>query len=113
MHELSIVLSIVETAEAIVKREAATRVDAIELEIGAIAGIELTALEFAWSPAVTNTVLEHAQRVIHNIPALLRCSNCGHEYQAAERFVPCPVCNEVLNIVLRGKELAIKTLTVS
>lgn len=113
MHELSIVLSIVNAAEEVVKREAATRVDAIELEIGKIAGIEMTSFEFAWQPAVKQTVLEHAQCVIHNIPALLLCSNCGREYQAGERFEPCPICHEMLSVVLKGKELAIKSLVVS
>jgi len=113
MHELSIVLSIVEAAEEVVKREAATRVDTIELEIGAIAGIEMSAFEFAWKPAVRQTVLENARCIVHNIPALMRCSNCGCEYQATERFAPCPSCCEILNIVLKGKELTIKSLVVS
>jgi hydrogenase nickel incorporation protein HypA/HybF len=113
MHELSIVLSIVETAEEIVRQEAATKVDTIELEIGAIAGIEMSAFEFSWKPAVLQTVLENAQCIVHNLPALLRCSNCGREYEAAERFAPCPDCSEILSAVLRGKELAIKSLIVS
>ena len=113
MHELSIALSIVEAAEEVVKREAATRVDSIELSIGAIAGIEMSAFEFAWKPAVKHTVLENAQCIIHSIPALMRCSNCQREYNASECFEPCPFCGEVLNAVLQGKELAIKSLVVS
>lgn len=113
MHELSIVMSVVDAAEEVVRREAATRVDAIELEIGAMAGIEMSAFEFAWNPAVKHTVLENAKCIVNEIPALLRCSACGCEYTGAERFAPCPQCGEILNIVLRGKELTIRSLTVS
>lgn len=60
MHELSIVLSIVDIAEQQVALNDAQSVEEIELEIGQLAGVEWDALDFAWEAATKHTVLEKA-----------------------------------------------------
>lgn len=113
MHELSIVMSIVEIAEEQVKKNHASKVETIELEIGTMAGVEWEALDFAWSAAVKHTVLEDAEREIHHIKAKARCMECGLEFNVTERFQPCPVCRDFLTEFVQGKELRVKSLTVS
>ena len=113
MHELSIVQSIIGIAEEQVRKANAKTVDAIELEIGALAGIEWEALDFAWQAGVPHTVLAHATRSIHRIPARTRCSACALEFESAEWFAPCPDCGEILGDLIQGRELRVKTLVVS
>jgi hydrogenase nickel incorporation protein HypA/HybF len=113
MHELSIVMSIVEIAEGVVAKEKASQVDCIELEIGTMAGIELSALYFSWDLAVKDTVLDGATRTIHEIKARVRCSGCNLKFYPTEAFDPCPQCGEILNVFLCGKELNVKSLSVS
>lgn len=113
MHELSLVLSIIDIAEAQVKKAHARQVDAIELEVGSLAGIEMDALDFSWDVAVKNTVLAKAERKIDHVQAVARCSNCECEYLVHEPFEPCPACNELLVEYLKGKELRVKALVVS
>jgi hydrogenase nickel incorporation protein HypA/HybF len=113
MHELSIVLSIVEIAENELQKAQAHQIDAIELEIGTLAGVEMSALEFAWESAVKNTVLAHAERKIHQIPARARCLDCGLVYPLSEAWGECPACGEFFNEILQGKELRVKSLIVS
>ena len=113
MHELSIVMNIVGIAQEVVERERATQVDGIELEIGTLAGVELSALDFSWDMAVRHTVLEHAVRTVHEVQARARCAQCGHEFVLSRNFDPCPQCHEVLSALLCGRELNIKSLTIS
>ncbi|MBS1554924.1 MAG: hydrogenase maturation nickel metallochaperone HypA [Bacteroidetes bacterium] len=113
MHELSLVLNIIDIAEEEVKKAHAHRVDAIDLEVGSLAGVEIDALKFSWDAAVKDTVLEKAERTIDQVQAVARCSNCGCEYLVHEPFEPCPACNEVLVEYLKGKELRVKSLVVS
>lgn len=113
MHELSIVLSIVDIAGEQVRRAGAARVDRIDLDIGTLAGIEFPALDFAWSAGVRHTVLERAERHINRIAGRARCMDCGHEFDTDELFVACPACGEYLIEVIRGKELRVKSLVVS
>lgn len=113
MHELSIVMSIVDIAEEQVRKAGARKVDRIDLDIGTLAGVEMDALEFAWSEGVKNTVLAGARRNIHRIKAKARCGDCGREYEIEQLFDPCPFCGEFLNELIQGKELRVKSLTVS
>ena len=76
MHELSIVMGILKIAETEAEKAGAKTVDLIELEIGSLAGIELEALDFVWSGAVKDTVLEHAVRKIDLIKGKGQCMEC-------------------------------------
>ena len=111
MHELSIVMSIVDSAREQVAKHSASRVESIGLEIGTLAGIEPDALEFAWEAAIPDTVLSGAERHIHYVQARAKCAGCGHEFDIQQIFEPCPLCGEYFNDLLQGKELKIKTMT--
>ncbi|MCU0445607.1 MAG: hydrogenase maturation nickel metallochaperone HypA [Microscillaceae bacterium] len=113
MHELSIVLSIVEIAENELQKAQAHQIDKIELEIGTLAGVEMDALDFAWEAAVKNTVLAHAERKIQRIEAQARCLDCGLVYPIQQAWAECPACGEFFNEILQGKELRVKSLIVS
>ena len=113
MHELSIIASIVDIAEEQVKKAGAQRVDSIELEIGELAGVEWSALEFAWGVGVQQSVLDGAEWHLHRIPGEACCSECGKNFTMNALFDPCPACGSFFNEILKGKELRVKTLTVS
>ena len=53
-------MGIVDIAEKETAKAKANKVELIELEIGTLAGIEFDSLDFVWSSAVKDTVLEHA-----------------------------------------------------
>jgi hydrogenase nickel incorporation protein HypA/HybF len=110
MHELSIVMSIVETAEEKVKENHAHSVEEIDLIIGDLAGIDSQALDFAWDSAVKNTVLQKAKRNIIHVQAKAKCLECDCEFEIKDQFDPCPLCGEPLLQIIQGKELQIKSM---
>ena len=81
MHELSIVVNIVRIADEQVKKAGASQIDHIELEIGSLAGIEPSALDFAWQEAVKNTVLANADRSIKHIQGRAKCLDCNFHFE--------------------------------
>ena len=113
MHELSIVMGILKIAENETKKAGASKVDLIELEIGTLAGIELNALDFAWSRAISNTVLETAEKKIDVIEAKAQCMDCDHIFTLQQVYDPCPKCQNYLKGILQGKELRVKALEVT
>ena len=113
MHELSIIHSIVEIAEEQVRSRSAQQVDEIELEIGELAGVEWSALDFAWDVGVKHSVLEKAHRVIHKINGQAQCVECDTAFEMNSLFDKCPNCQSYFNNILKGKELRVKALTIS
>jgi len=111
MHELSIVLSILETVEEQARTHNALKVESLDLVIGSLSGVEMEALEFAWEVAVPGTILAHTKRNILAVQALARCTSCKHEFNVNELFEPCPECGSFRVEILKGKELQIKSLT--
>ena len=112
MHELSIALSIIDIAEKEVKKNAASEVIEIELEIGKLSGIEPYALDFAWDQAIVNTVLEKAERKTQYVEARAVCQDCSHEFDIENIYDECPACKSYMKELKSGKELRVKSLTV-
>lgn len=112
MHEMSIALSIVEIASDEALKANAKNINEIEIEIGTISGIEISALEFSLGLAVKNTCLENAQRKIISIPAIAKCLDCNSTFALTTFCEPCPTCGSFTIIIIQGKELKIKSINI-
>lgn len=113
MHELSIALGIVDIAQDAVQKAGAQLVTHIELEIGELAGVELPALEFAWSEAVRGSVLAGATRSIRRVSPRASCMECAHEFDTRQLRDLCPSCASPFTHLVRGQELRVIAVTVA
>jgi hydrogenase nickel incorporation protein HypA/HybF len=112
MHELSIVLHIVDCAEEAARSAGASRIDGIVLEIGALSGVELPALTFVWEEGVRGSLLEGAERTIVEVPGNGQCRDCGHAFAMETLYDPCPACLSFDRDVRQGREMLIRSLTI-
>ncbi|MFZ9003538.1 MAG: hydrogenase maturation nickel metallochaperone HypA [Robiginitalea sp.] len=112
MHELSVAMGIVKIAETETQKAGAREVEAIELEIGTLAGIEFQALDFVWPVAVKDTILERAEKRVHVIKGRARCMDCDTVFEMTHFYDACPSCSSNLKAILQGKELRVKALEV-
>ena len=112
MHELSIAIGIVNIAEKETKKANKKTVKSIELEIGSIAGVELSSLKYVWDSAVKNTILEKAKLNIDFKQAKAECLECKTTFNMKKIYDNCPSCKSHFKNVLQGKELKIKSLEV-
>lgn len=113
MHELSIVMGIVDLAEQKARERHAERISRIDLEIGTLAGIEFDSLDFAWEVGVKSTLLENAERVIDKIQAKAECLECHTKFDMHHLYDDCPSCHSYFNRILCGKELKVKSLIIN
>lgn len=112
MHELSIAISIVDTAIDQAARASAGRVSEVELDVGLLSGIVYEALEFALGVATKGTILEETLFRINRVEPVAECPRCDHLYTPEGMFSQCPECKETGIRLIRGTELKIKSLLV-
>lgn len=113
MHELSIVMGIVDIAEDRARREGAAAIEEIELEIGCLTTIEMAAFEAAWKQAVKATLLERSIKKIHRTPGYATCLECGEQFPLKNLYDACPECSSHFLNISQGKELRVRSLVIS
>lgn len=110
MHELSIVMSIIDLATTEAAKHAAFVIEEIELDIGCLSGIEMDSFDFAWKQAVKRTILENAFRKVNRIEGKAQCLDCETFFDMHHLYDGCPSCNSHLSNIISGKELKVKSL---
>ncbi len=115
MHELSLVLSMLRVAEDAARQDGASRIDAIHLEIGALAGVVPEALEFAFGAAREGTMAEHARLDVTYLPAIAYCRTCEAAFELDNRFgiALCPTCGTPSADLRQGREMHVSHLEVT
>ena len=112
MHEFSIAVNIVEIATENAKKENASVVKEIEIEVGELSGVVIDALEFCMEAAVKESILEGAKINLIHMAGRARCRNCSHEFGIVDFYSVCPKCNSPAPEITGGKELRVKSLMV-
>ena len=110
MHELSVVMGIIEVAESYARGEP---IEEITLEIGCLTTIEMNAFEMAWKQGVKMTLLEKAHKDVRRIPGRALCLECGEPFDIAELYDACPLCGGHFIEITQGKELKVKSLIIA
>ncbi|MFN8265443.1 MAG: hydrogenase maturation nickel metallochaperone HypA [Chitinophagaceae bacterium] len=113
MHELSIVMSIVDIATQQARKAEAERVDEIELDIGELSGVEMNAFDFAWEQGIKDSLLKDAERIVNRVNGVGMCMDCGIDFHMQNLYDSCPVCDGHFIEIKKGKELKVKSLVVS
>jgi len=112
MHEMSIVMSIVDIAEAEAKKANAEVISELELDIGTVSGIEIDALNFAFMSIKPKTMLKNAEIKINTIQAKSKCEDCTFEFETDTVYSLCPECNSYKTKIIQGKEMKVKSMIV-
>jgi hydrogenase nickel incorporation protein HypA/HybF len=112
MHEMSIVAGVLDIAETEARAAGAAVIKTVEIEVGALAGVEIDALEFCFEVARKGTLAEEASLVIHEIPGRGHCLECGQDAEMDYFMAVCPACGEGVLEVRQGRELRVRSLNV-
>ncbi len=120
MHELAIASSLVETLAERFRERPKTRITAVYLRLGPLAGVVESALRAAFEVAALGTLAEGARLEIEHTSLKVRCHICGHEQALADPAedgedirlsclvaLPevCPQCSAPVLDLVEGDEL--------
>ncbi len=112
MHEMSIVTNILAIAEQQGREAGATAINRIEIEVGALAGVEIPSLEFCFSAAKAETMAAGAELVVHEIPGRGWCEGCQTQVPLDFFVAVCPQCGKSVTQVVQGRELKVRCINV-
>jgi hydrogenase nickel incorporation protein HypA/HybF len=112
MHEMSICLSVVQALKEQAKIHSYTRVKAVWLEIGPLAGVEPESLMFCFDAVTQGTLAENAKLEIVHTPLIAWCMTCSKNVNLGSRFDGCPECGGRELQITGGSELKIKSMEV-
>jgi len=112
LHELSLTISMIEIAEEHARREDATTITSLTMEIGALSGVTPEAVEFAFEACSKGTLADGATLEILKIPALGRCRECSKECFMESLYDGCFECGSNAIDILQGQEMALTELEI-
>lgn len=112
MHEMSLMMAILRSAEAKLQEVGGRRVRSLRLAVGLLSGAEPDLLESAFAALSPGTICEGAALEIRRPPLKLRCYGCGAVHELAGLVLSCPACGDRDIELEGGDELMIEEMEV-
>lgn len=111
MHELSLCQSILQVAKKYVIFPHVA-IKNIYLEVGVLATVEKTALQFNFDILKKGTVAEKAILHFIDVPGEATCDACHKAVEIKQYYQACPSCLQFALTITKGQELRIKSIEV-
>ena len=111
MHELGIVINVLEQVDAVAAENKAEKVLKVTMEVGEVSTIvpELFIDAFNWAKKRT-AYLKEAELEMIIIEGRTYCKNCGETYKTTEFGKECPHCGSFDTYLLTGDQVVIKDI---
>lgn len=113
MHEASLAGGVLQLVEDTAAREGFTRLLALRLEAGQLAGVDVRALSFALEALAPGTLLDGARIEIDEPAGQAWCLACSQTVAIAQRGDACPSCGGFHLQPTGGAELRVLDMQVS
>ncbi len=109
MHELGIVMNVLEQVDSVAREYKAEKVQKVTMEVGEVSTIvpELFTDAFNWAKKKTD-YLKDAELEMIIIEGRTYCQNCGGTYRTTEHGKKCPHCGSFETYLLTGDQVIIK-----
>lgn len=110
MHELALSQSIVDVVAECGRREGLRRVSRVVVQVGDAAPVDPDSLAFCFDVVTADTIADGAELSIERIALRVACRDCGTEFEPAHVAAACPSCGAYGHLLLKGRELRVKSL---
>ena len=107
MHEVSVAQSLLNAIEAEADLYRITSVTKVQISVGALAGVQVDSLVFAFDLLKEGTVAAGAVLDVVHVPAKGVCDVCGLDVEITSHFTACPRCGEPVLNMRDGRDLCL------
>lgn len=112
MHEMSLCEGILQILEEQAKQQHFTQVKAVHLEVGVLAGVELSSLEFSYDIVMKDSLAQGSRLILHEKSASAWCMQCMQTVEIKKHGEACPCCQSFQLQINTGEEFRITELEV-
>ena len=111
MHELGIVMNVLEQVDSVAAENKAEKVLQVTMEVGEVSSIvpDLFIDAFNWAKKKT-AFLQEAELEMIIIEGRTYCQNCGETYKTTDHGKQCPHCGSYETYLLTGDQVIIKDI---
>ncbi len=110
MHELGVIIEVVNQVEQFAKENAVERIDTLVLQIGELSSMIPEYMQKLYPAAVEGTMLQDSRLEIEVIPGNGLCKSCKQVFNLLTERGTCPKCGSKSFELLSGKEFYIKEI---
>lgn len=110
MHELGIMINVVQTVENFAKQNGITEIDTLVLQIGELSPVIPRFVEACYPAAVDATMLQDTKLEIEVLPGNGICDSCKKVFSLIQCERKCPNCGSEDWELLGGREFLIKEI---
>jgi hydrogenase nickel incorporation protein HypA/HybF len=111
MHELGIMINVVNSIEKIAAENGVTKVETLVLQVGELSPVVPHYLGAVYPAAVDGTLLQDTKLEIEVIPASVLCKHCSTVFNLIQNKKVCPDCGDSEWDLISGTEFLIKEIT--
>lgn len=108
MHELSLAQNLLQIVSETAEDNNLEKVTIISVVCGELGGIVFDALQFGFEVSSRGSIAEGAKLLYREIPALIRCNFCSHEYNWKNFGYTCPQCSHLGGEMFQGNEFYVE-----
>ncbi|MCB1939412.1 MAG: hydrogenase maturation nickel metallochaperone HypA [Rhodocyclaceae bacterium] len=112
MHEMSLAEGIRTIVEEAAQAEGFGKVNAVVLEVGELAAVELESLRFCFEVVMQGTLAEGAALTVERVAGVGWCMSCGESVPIKALYDPCPKCGSYQVQPTDGTQMRVKALDV-
>ncbi len=110
LHELGIVIEVINTVERFAKENNVEKIDTLVLQIGEMSSMIPKYVKSVYPAAVDGTILKDTKLKIEILPANAICLECNKVYNFINHKGKCPNCKSEKRDIISGKEFFIKEI---
>lgn len=110
MHELGVVIEVVETVEKFAADNQVEKIEALVLQIGELSSMIPQYIKAVFPAAADGTLLQDTELLIEVIPGNALCRECNKVFNVMAGKGACPLCGGRSMELLSGKEFNIKEI---
>jgi len=112
MHEMSIVVNLVEAILEEAEKHGAKKIKTVYLKVGKLNQIIPETLQYCYKIATQDSIAADSELEVDEVSITAKCNKCGKIFEVEDFIFMCPDCQVSDTETISGDELTIESIDI-